>query len=118
MTWTGQNLFRGLKPELERFLNGFEIFTAATPMEAEKGNAQAQFKLAFMYAEGRGVTKDEAQAALWYRKAAGQGHAAGQSNLKVVHAGLRCCRRTTPKLCNGFARQPNRAILRARSTWE
>ena len=40
---------------------------------AEKGEADAQFNLGFMYANGLGVTKDEVEAVKWYRKSADQG---------------------------------------------
>ena len=40
---------------------------------AEKGNAAAQYSLGNMYANGRGVIKDAAQADTWYHKAAAQG---------------------------------------------
>ena len=38
------------------------------------------------YANGKGVTKDDAQAAAWYRKAAEQGHAPAQFNLGLMYA--------------------------------
>ena len=41
---------------------------------AEQGDADAQFKLGWMYRNGRGVEADDAQAMQWYRKAAEQGH--------------------------------------------
>ena len=52
-----------------------------TKTKAEKGDADAQVNLGHMFAEGRGVVKDEAEAVKWFRKAADQGHASGQSNL-------------------------------------
>jgi TPR repeat protein len=39
---------------------------------AERGNADAQFTVGLMYAEGQGVPRDYAQAAKWYEKAAAQ----------------------------------------------
>ncbi len=45
---------------------------------AEAGYAPAQSNLASLYAEGLGVTKDQAQAVAWYRKAAEQGDARAQ----------------------------------------
>lgn len=39
-----------------------------------------------MYAQGNGVTKDDAAAAVWYRRAAEQGNAMAQFNLGNLHA--------------------------------
>jgi TPR repeat protein len=39
-----------------------------------------------MYAEGRGIAKDEAQAVVWYRRSAEQGAASAQCNLGVMYA--------------------------------
>ena len=52
---------------------------------AEQGDADAQSNLGRMYDTGKGVPKDYAVAASWYRKAAEQGHAAAQYNLGVMH---------------------------------
>jgi TPR repeat protein len=41
---------------------------------AEKGNAEAQFKVGEMYETGFGVKEDKAEAANWITKAANQGH--------------------------------------------
>jgi TPR repeat protein len=48
---------------------------------AEQGDANAQFKLGFDYANGEGVPHDYTQAALWWRKAAEQGNGGAQYNL-------------------------------------
>ena len=48
---------------------------------AEQGNGNAQFNLGWMYENGRGVAKNEAEAVRWYRKAAEQGTAQAQCNL-------------------------------------
>ena len=40
--------------------------------EAERGDADAQYKLGIMYAEEQGVHRDDKLAVLWYRKAAEQ----------------------------------------------
>src|SRR3954447_2185866 len=53
---------------------------------ADQGNAVAQFSLGFMYAHGRGVSKDDALAAEWFRLAADQGNALAQNNLGVMYA--------------------------------
>src|SRR5690242_4574215 len=59
---------------------------ASARIEAERGDAAAQFNLGVMYAQGLGMPQDVAQAALWFRRAADQGHAAAQSNLGVLYA--------------------------------
>ena len=52
---------------------------------AEQGDATAQFNLGNMYASGRGVLEDDAEAVRWYRLAAEQGHADAQFNLGVKY---------------------------------
>ena len=52
---------------------------------AEQGDADAQFNLGTMYANGQGVPQDYAEAVRWYRKAAEQGHADAQNNLGVMY---------------------------------
>ncbi len=52
---------------------------------AENGYADAQYKLGFMYEEGRGVPLDGIESAKWYRKAARQGHAAAQRSLGLKY---------------------------------
>ena len=54
--------------------------------QAEQGDAEAQSNLGSMYATGRGVPQDEAEAVRWYRLAAEQGLAVGQSNLGSMYA--------------------------------
>jgi len=41
---------------------------------AEKGNADAQYRLGKMYFHGTGVPKDEHEAVKWFQKAAAQGN--------------------------------------------
>ena len=53
---------------------------------AEDGNAEAQLDLGKAYAEGHGVPRDDARAAIWYRKAALQGNAEAQSRLGELYA--------------------------------
>lgn len=52
---------------------------------AEKGNAEAQFKLGIMYGNGQGVSQNDTQAIDWYRKAAEQGYAPAQFNLGYAY---------------------------------
>ena len=54
--------------------NGHEAALAWLRDQAEKGDAEMRCTLAWMYEHGRGLPKDEAEAAAWYRRAAEQGH--------------------------------------------
>ena len=56
---------------------------------AESGDAAAQTLLGMMYAEGRGVAKDEAQSWQWYWKAAVGGDAQAQTALVAIYRGGR-----------------------------
>ena len=50
------------------------------------GNAVAQFNLGTMYYMGAGLSKDAAQAVIWYHKAVEQGVASAQFNLGLMYA--------------------------------
>ena len=56
---------------------------------AEQGDVEAQYNLAFLYDEGRGVPQDDAEAVRWFRLAAGQGDAGAQNNLAFLYDGGR-----------------------------
>jgi len=53
---------------------------------AERGNAEAQYRIGLMHEFGRGYPVDKAQAVAWLRKAAAQDHAAAQQELGVIYA--------------------------------
>ncbi len=61
---------------------GFQLAREA----AEKGDVIAISNLAFMYAKGSGVEKDEKLAMQWYKNAAEKGHLNSQYNLGVIYA--------------------------------
>ena len=52
--------------------------------EAEQGDAQSQYLLGVMYADGIGVEQDAAEAARWLRLAEEQGHAKAQAELVTL----------------------------------
>ena len=52
---------------------------------AEQGNAEAQWRLGFMYEQGKGVPQDYSEAAKWYRLAAEQGNAPAQLGLGTLY---------------------------------
>lgn len=56
---------------------------------AERGSADAQFKLGTLYERGDGVTQNNEQAVTWYRKAADQGNLYAQNNLGHMYMGGR-----------------------------
>jgi hypothetical protein len=53
---------------------------------AENGDAEAQYSLGTLYAEGKGVEQNDATAFLWFQRAANQGVAAAQYNLGASYA--------------------------------
>ena len=53
---------------------------------AEQGDVEAQVLLGRMFAWGRGVPRDQAEAVKWFRKAAEQGHGLAQSILGLRYA--------------------------------
>lgn len=68
------NGLNGLSPDDTEALKWFRL-------AADQGHAQAQANLGYMYANGRAVPRDLAQAAFWYRKAIAEGIANAQNNL-------------------------------------
>ena len=56
-----------------------------TRLQAEQGDANAQGGLGAMYASGKGVAQDYAEAAKWCRKAADQGYADAQMRLGAMY---------------------------------
>ena len=54
-------------------------------IEAEKGDAVAQFNLGVMYSKGDGVPRDEEEVVRWYQLAAEKGYADAQHNLGVMY---------------------------------
>ena len=54
-------------------------------VQAERGDAIAQYNLGVMYAEGRGVPMDDTEAVRWYRLAAEQGDIVAQANLGLMY---------------------------------
>jgi uncharacterized protein len=58
---------------------------ATLRVRANAGDADAQTSLAIAYFNGEGIPQDDAQAMLWFRKAAEQGDAAAQFNLGAIY---------------------------------
>jgi len=64
--------------------NYARAFEAWRPL-AEKGAAEAQYGIGFMYESGWGVQRDYAEAFRWYQRAAQQGHVKAQYNLGMLY---------------------------------
>ena len=52
---------------------------------ADKGAAEAQFNIGFIYSKGDGVRQDMKETLKWYRKAAEQNYAIAQSSLGAIY---------------------------------
>jgi TPR repeat protein len=61
---------------------------------AERGEVEAQFNLALMYVQGKGVLRDQAAALTWFRRAAEKSHAGAQYHLGVR---LHCVSKGSPE---------------------
>lgn len=84
--------FAWLGPAAADFRSGWQAYqrgdyaeaaAAWTPL-AEAGDAAAQYNLGVLYDEGRGVSRDRAQALLWWQKAAAQEHRLAQHNIALT----------------------------------
>src|SRR5947208_996293 len=73
------------KVESEESVGDARLDVTEVRTKAEKGDAQAQFDLGFMYDEGKSVERDSTEATKWYRKAAEQGFAKAQLNLAAMY---------------------------------
>jgi hypothetical protein len=77
----------GLKEGYEA-LRKKDYVTAANEYRplAERGDAEAQYRIGRMYEFGNGYPQDKAQGIAWIRKAAAQGHADAEQELGVIYA--------------------------------
>ena len=86
-------------------------------MAAEQGLAGAQFILGLMYDSGRGVPEDDAEAVKWFRMAAQQGYANGNTSWAACTPTARVCTKTMPKPSSGTAWPPSRGTPRHNTGW-
>jgi uncharacterized protein len=54
-------------------------------VKAQKGDAEAQYHLGWIYRQGKVVSQDYAESVKWYKKAAHQGHDQAQTWLGVMY---------------------------------
>ena len=84
-------------------------------MAAEAGSAKAQYQLGFMYLNGQGVARDEAEAAKWFRKLAEQGRASAQYHLGVMHHNGQGVRRNIAEALKWFRMSAEQGISEAQA---
>ena len=53
---------------------------------AERGDAEAQYRIGLMYEYGKGYPQDKTQGIVWFKKAAAQNHADAQTELGIIYA--------------------------------
>jgi TPR repeat protein len=65
-----------------------DFATAETELRplAERGDAEAQYRIGLMYEYGKGYPQDKAQGIAWFKKSAGLNHAAAQTELGIIYA--------------------------------
>lgn len=80
---------------------------------AQAGDAAAQYRLGVMYAEGRGVAPNDAEAALWFERAAEQGEPMAQYNLGASYAGGTGVRKDMAAAAKWFRRAADQGVALA-----
>ena len=69
---------------------------------ADRGNVEAQYRLAIMHQNGLGCARNEAAAYDWMRKAADQGHALAQHGLGFMHLHGECAKKDEAEAAKWF----------------
>jgi uncharacterized protein len=77
---------------------------------AEKGDPGAQYLLGDLYAEGKGVERNDATAFMWYQRAANQGEPRAQYNLGASYAEGAGVRKSDVDAAKWFQRAANQGM--------
>jgi TPR repeat protein len=77
---------------------------------AQAGDREAQYRLGVMYAEGKGVAPNDAEAALWFERAAEQGEAMAQYDLGASYVEGAGVRKDMPTAAKWFRRAAEQGI--------
>jgi len=87
LLWTAGALHADTAAGMQAFRNkDYQTAYREWKAAAEAGQAEAQFDLGVLYAQGKGVPRDLTEAANWYRKAAGQGNAQAEFALGQMYS--------------------------------
>ena len=78
---------------------------------AEKGDATAQFYLGTLFAEGQGVTRNDATAFMWFQRAANQGNAIAQYNVGASYAAGTGVAQSYPDAAKWFRRAADQGMV-------
>jgi uncharacterized protein len=82
----GESHWPGYDPGLAAAQNGdWGLARREWQARAREGDAGAQFRLAKLYVDGRGVSRDPLLAEHWFKKAAGRGHVGAQLELAQLY---------------------------------
>jgi uncharacterized protein len=82
---SGPVLAKRLSDRTRTFAKDDYVVTTKLMPRAERGDANAQAQLGFMYEHGCGVAQDYVIAVYWYTAAAAQGHPTGQYLLGLMY---------------------------------
>jgi len=77
---------------------------------AEKGDAEAQYRLGTLYAEGKGVEHNDATAVTWFQRSAEQGNALAQYNLGASYAAGLGVAKNEKEAANWFRRAADQGL--------
>ena len=100
-SYTGKDVFHVFKYEAE-------VTAMKYRMAADRGDANAQYRLGSCYSNGDGVETNKVEAVRWYRMAAEQGHAGAQGSLGMCYAngdGVETNKAEAVKWCRKAAEQ-------------
>lgn len=87
-----------------------------TKIKAEQGDADEQYELGCMYAEGEGVPQDYAEAAKWFQKAAEQGDAGAQYSLAKMYRKGQGVEKNDKEAAKWFRKAAEKGLAKAQ--WE
>ncbi len=98
--------------EAKQFAQALRLLT---PL-AERGNADAQYRIAIMYQNGLGVVRNEQKALQFMQTAAEQGHALAQHGLGFMYMEGDCVARDGAQAVNWFRRAAEQGLTGSQTT--
>jgi soluble lytic murein transglycosylase-like protein len=94
----------------QSYERAMQLYCAA----ARRDHTQAQYQLGWMYANGRGVARNDAQAAAWFRLAAAKGDAPAKRMLALVDDPARIERANCVKPIDPTRKPPAPVMVRSK----